>query len=116
MEIVLRGNDNILELDGLRNEITGAFLNAATVTATLVDSGGVNVTGQSWPLALDYVSDSDGIYRGTITDLAVFSLFSPPSAVARTQGFNYIAKVTADGGSDLLAYWEIPLQALDRTS
>lgn len=116
VQIVLRGNDNVIELDELKNEVAGTFLNAATVTVTVVDSGGTQVAGQTWPLTMNYVSGSDGKYRGTIEDVAVFNLFSPSGAVSKTQGFNYIAKVTADGGTGLKGFWEIPLQALNRIS
>ncbi len=116
VQIVFRANDNVIELDGLKNKVADTFLNSATVTVTIVDKGGVEVTGQTWPLAMDYVASSDGIYRGTIEDVAVFLLFTAPTAFQQTQGSNYTAQVTANGGTDLQGYWEIPLQAKNRIS
>lgn len=63
---IYQGNDTIIELAGLKNEVSGAFINNATVNVTLVDSLGVQVTGQAWPLALAYVALSDGAYRATL--------------------------------------------------
>lgn len=104
-EIALVGNDNILELDALKNEAAGTFLNSATVTVTVVDSSGTNVAGQSWPTTLDYVADSDGKYRATLEDVAVF-----------VHGSLYTAKITADGGSGLKGFWELPLEGKTRVS
>ncbi len=88
-------SDNVVELSGLKNEITGAFINNATVTAKVVDRNGVDVAGQSWPVTLTYVSSSDGVYRGTLSDsmsLARFDL--------------YTVQVTASAGAGLQQYWE----------
>ena len=98
-------NDHLLELRGLKNIATDAYIDDATVTATLVDEEGVEVAGQGWPLTLSYVSGSDGIYRGTLTD-----------SLSLTEDLEYTAKITASGGSDLAGYWEIPLRAAIRAS
>lgn len=95
-------SDNVLELSGLKNEVTGAFINTATVTATLVDREGVEVTGQSWPTAMPYVAASDGVYRGTLSDSLDLTKFE-----------TYTAQITADAGPGLRQYWECagPAQA-----
>ena len=41
------------------------FVNDATVTVTIFDKDGVELTGESWPVELPYVIASDGIYRKT---------------------------------------------------
>lgn len=64
-------NDMRLEVSGLR-DLDGNYLNSATVSATIYDSLGVAVAGQSWPLNLAYVLLSNGIYRGIIDDGAGF--------------------------------------------
>lgn len=96
-EVLLYGNDNVLEIRGLRNEVTGTFLNSATVTVTLKDSAGTNVTGTSWPKALAYVASSDGVYRATLAhDLGL------------TPAGRYTATIAVDGGAGLVARWDVP--------
>jgi hypothetical protein len=102
--ILYTGNDTVLEIKGLKNEVTGGFLNAATVTATLVDSDGDEVGGHDWPATLAYVTDSDGIYRATL-----------PYGMALTSGGRYTAQITANAGSGLRASWAIPCLARART-
>lgn len=97
-------NDNLLEIDGLKNTATDAYINNATVTATLVDEGGTAVVGETWPITLSYVSGSDGKYRGTLKD-----------TLSLTAGLGYTAQITADGGADLKGYWEFPLRSAVRT-
>ena len=104
-QIAFVGNDNILELDALKNEAAGTFLNSATVTVTVVDSAGTEVASQTWPATLSYVSSSDGKYRATLEDVAAF-----------VDGSKYTAKVSADGGAGLKGYWELPLRAQTRVS
>ncbi len=99
-ELVFQANDNILELEGLKNDATGAFINDATVTVTLVDSNDVNVVGQTWPTTLLFVAASDGIYRATLQDVITLV----PDA-------KYTAKVTANGGAGLLGFFELPVVA-----
>jgi hypothetical protein len=47
-----------------------AEVNDATVTVTVFDSNNVEVTGQAWPLTLDYVASSAGIYRKTVPPIS----------------------------------------------
>lgn len=99
-ELVYQGNDNILELDGLKNDATDAFINDATVTVTMVDSNDVEVSGQTWPTSMLYVNSSDGVYRATLQDVLVLA-----------EDARYIAKVTANGGAGLLGFFELPVVA-----
>lgn len=98
------GNDHVLEVAGLRNELTGAALNSATVTVTLVDSAAAEVTGDTWPKTMSYVSGSDGVYRATL----VYGL-------GLTAGARYTARITADAGNGLRAYWEMECVARPRS-
>jgi len=98
-------NDNLLSVENLKNAATGVYVNDATVTATLKNSNGVNVTGQSWPLTLAFVSSSNGVYRGTLED-----------GLSLAEGEVYTAEITADAGSDQIASWSIKLTANKRTS
>lgn len=88
-------NTNVLEIVGLKDDIAETFINDATVTATVRDSQGDEVVGESWPLALDYVLSSDGVYRGFLSaDLDLVS------------GRRYLAVIDVDGGVDRTAHWE----------
>lgn len=66
MEIFFYLNDNMVELLGLKDQVTEAFVNDATVTAVMKDAAGDEVTGQTWPLTLVYITASDGVYRGVL--------------------------------------------------
>ncbi len=91
-------NDNILTLDGLTNTATASYINDATVQVTVKDSNGTPVTGESWPLAMGYVSASNGKYRAVLQD-----------TLSVTVGANYTAEITVDGDS-LDAFWTLPLR------
>lgn len=89
-------NDN--RLDVQLDDGDGVFLNAATVTATLVDAATeVVITGQTYPLTLAYVAASDGEYLGTLS-----------KDVVVTKGQRLTLQVTAISGG-VQAYWEIPV-------
>lgn len=93
--ILFDNSDMVLELDGVRNETSGTFLNAAVATVTLKDSAGVSVTGQTWPLTLSYVPLSDGVYRAGLSN-----------ALAITPGSRYVALINVDAGAGLRAEWQ----------
>lgn len=57
------GNDRAVTLTGLRNAATGAYLNAATVTAQLYDEADAAVGD---PVTLAYTAASSGDYAGVI--------------------------------------------------
>ena len=59
----LDNNDNCIQLIGLKNDLTGGYVNDATVTATISDQLGA-VLVAALPLA--YVADSSGDYAGTV--------------------------------------------------
>ena len=92
-KIIQIDNDNYLQVSGLRNGATAAYVNDATVTATLKDSAGTDVPGQAWPLGLSYVPGSDGVYRGVLQD-----------SLTLTAGDEYKTVITAVGGG-LNASW-----------
>jgi len=100
-------NDNLLTLVGLQNEVTAAYMNAATVTVTVVDSADAEIAGETWPLTMDYVATSDGNYRATLTDTL---------AALLAAGVALTAQITADGGAGLNGYWELPILTAARTS
>lgn len=98
-DALARLSDNLLEVVGAKNIATGAYLNAATVTAILVNADtGAQIAGQTWPLALAYVASSNGDYRGTVND-----------DITVTTGQRVIAQITFNGGAGLQRYTELPL-------
>ena len=94
-EVIFDQNDNLVELNGLTNVQTGAFINSATVTGSLFDETGTVVPGADG-FGLNYVTDSDGDYVGTLAD----------SLTLNTNRF-YTLVVDADAGSGLKGHWEI---------
>uniref|UniRef100_A0ABX1N8I5 Uncharacterized protein n=1 Tax=Aromatoleum buckelii TaxID=200254 RepID=A0ABX1N8I5_9RHOO len=54
------------------------------------------MTGETWPLALTYVTDSNGVYRATLKD-----------TLSLTANARYVATVSADGGSGKQARWDL---------
>lgn len=105
MEILYSQNDNLVELDGLTNAATGAFVNTATVTLTTIrDAAGVEVSGETFPKTMNYVTASDGKYQATVD-----------KALALTPGQAYTAVIdVAVSGID--GHWEIPAMARVRSS
>lgn len=97
-------NSNVLDLVGLRNEIAGTYMNAATVEVTILDSADVEVAGQVWPTAMSYVAASNGDYRAIISE-----------DVAFLANKKYTAVIDADGGPGLVGHWEFEFQARTRT-
>jgi hypothetical protein len=59
------GEDLAIQMTGLKNAITDAYVNDATMTYTLKTAAGVAVTGAS-AISMPYVAASDGNYRGTM--------------------------------------------------
>lgn len=99
-------NDNVLTLVGLQNSVSAAYLNAATVAVTLTDADDTEISGETWPLTMSYVSGSDGNYRATL----------PDTLTGLTTLDELSATITADAGAGLAAKWVIPLTAKTRTS
>ena len=93
-------NDNVLVLDGLKDIVSDAYVNSATVTAQLKTTTGTDVGG---PLALGYVPGSSGRYRATLEeDLPLEDQTA------------YEVHIDADAGSDLKAHWEVTAIAVTR--
>jgi len=103
IHVLLISNDHILELDSLKNELTGLDLNGATVTVTLVDAEGAQVGGEVWPKTMAYVAETDGVYRCTL-----------PYTLALTPAARYVARITANAGNGLRAHWELECVARTR--
>jgi len=91
------GNDMVIEVADLINSLTSAFINDATVQATLKDDQDVEVAGQVWPISVPY-SGTDGLYQ-VIADKAVEVL----------DGVGYVLFVTASAPGGLDAEWQVQI-------
>ena len=101
--VIYVGNDNLLKADHVREEVTGEFMNSATVQVTLFDGNGEEVGGDTWPRTMDYVTDSKGVYRTTL-----------PKTLDLVPNGRYVAAVEVDGGAGLYAKWTIQCVARSR--
>lgn len=89
--IVYDSNDQYVEVDGLTDAITGAFVNNATMTSTLLDPLNQPVAGFT-SIPMPYVPASNGVYRGFVT-----SVFDPsPSA-----GYTLLVDAVTPGGTKM---------------
>lgn len=100
-------NTNILELLELRDGLTGAYINDASVAVTTIEDEDGNAVFplSGSPITMDYVASSDGNYR------AVLDATLPLSA-----GVCYIAHIDADAGPDRIGHWEFRFKPLTRTT
>jgi hypothetical protein len=85
----------ILELRNLTDGITGDPVTTATVTATLLDSTGAQVSGITWPISLVHVAE--GTYRG-----------AAPYQVQVTDKGKYTARIFATIAG-VQRRWDIPV-------
>ena len=105
--IAFVGNTNNILLTGLQDATDGAYLNGALVTVTIIDVKKHPVSGATFPLAMNYVTGSNGNYLATL----VHELALLPNQ-------HYKAIIDADGnisGSDRWGHWEFPFTAQVRT-
>jgi hypothetical protein len=97
-ELIYLSNDHRLSLEGLfavdfagsathpDSGKAGDYVNDATVTVTLYkDETGNEVSGETWPLSMSYVTSSNGDYEATLSDL-----------LSLREGRSYVAVVTVD--------------------
>lgn len=104
MDVLYLSNTNVIEINELYDTSAESYLNSATVTVTLEDKAGTEVTGETWPKTMSYVSASNGKYRATLA-----------SGIGITAGKQYIAKITATESGNT-GYWEVPLVAHVRSA
>lgn len=83
------GSSNLVQWDRMKDPSTGHYVNLATVTFTVYDSGGDAVSGCS-AVSMPNVSGSDGQYQGWI----------PPTA-GLVVGSRYVLQATATWGSNV---------------
>lgn len=95
-------NTNLLDLVGLKAEVGDEFINDAVVTVTIKDLNGVNLSGETWPLTMEYVSGSDGTYRVALVNTLPF--------LRQT----YVAHIDVDAGEDRVGHWEYKFKPVIR--
>lgn len=103
------GTDNLLMLDQARTVdlATGEtrYLDGtATVEMTVLDSEGVEVLPETWPLALTYVPGYRGRFMGPLRD-----------GLEWITGREYTLVAVVDAGTDQRRVWRIPLQVIKST-
>lgn len=96
-------NSNLIYLSDLKNELTDAYINNASVSATLLNANNAPVEGPSWPLAMNLLQGSDGDYVLVL-----------PNTLDLTENAMYTLKVTAEAAEGLVGEWLVPMRALHR--
>ena len=96
------GNSNVIEVQGLQNSVDSTYQNAATVRVTLTDLNGTQLTGETWPKTLAYVSASNGSYRATLSHEVDMEI-----------GQRYLYDITAEQ-SGSVARWRGEVKAVCR--
>ncbi len=97
-------NDNILTADQLTNTVTKSNLNNASAIVTIaLAATSANISGETWPLTLSYVTGSSGKYRATLADTLVV-----------TENTKYIGTLVIDAGNGLRGQWVLPIIVRDR--
>ena len=97
------GNDNLIELQNLKNTATDVVDTGATCELRLKDRGGNDIPGQAFPIAMSHIAD--GLYQGVLSD-----------ALQIRANRKYIVVVTADGSSGEAGLWEVEAVARTRRS
>lgn len=97
------GNSTVLKLEALRFEGSTTYIDDAVVEATLTDTDGNDVTGENWPVTLDYISNSNGEYSYIL-----------PATIEITENELYYMTVVATSG-DNVAQWRKQVRALNRS-
>lgn len=101
MEQLIINSDNLIEIPELVNGADGTAIPSATVSLTLLDLDDVEISGESWPLTMNYVSGTDATYRAT----AKYTLPLSHGDIVK-------AKVIADAGVGLRREWITPMQCI----
>lgn len=98
----LQNSSNVLEVRGLKNTVTGAYLtDTDAVVARIRDRAGTDVAGATWPQTLAYVAASSGVFRVTL-----------PAGLIVTVGAWYDVLITVTSGP-LTSVRRLPLVVVD---
>ncbi len=101
MQTLFVESDNLITVDEVKNTATDVYITDATVNATLYESDGTTeVSGETWPIVLSYVANTNGRYEGTIED-----------TVSLVSNVRYRLKIIVDGGTNLKMTIWVPMRA-----
>jgi hypothetical protein len=92
------GNSNVIEIQGLKAEADGSYVNNANCGVTITDLSHVPLSGGNWPTwpqSMSYVPNSNGFYQLFLKD-------DWPLDASQS----YLALVEADAGQKRVGYWE----------
>lgn len=84
-------NDNRIKLVGLV-DADGAYQNSAVVAVTLKDDAGVDIPGEAWPLAMPYVTASNGDYRAILQNTLTITDNQPVTAIVDVESGGLTAR------------------------
>lgn len=101
--IIYEDNDNVIEVSELKDQVADTFLNNQIVEVTIKDLDGTELSGQTWPISLSYVSGSNGKYRATLPDTLAFD-----------SDKEYVAEVDVQAGAGKSAKFILDLVIRDR--
>lgn len=68
IRVVLRNSNNLVYLNDLEDVLNNQFVNTADVEVTILDDQDVQVTGETWPVPLQFIPGSLGDYVATLDD------------------------------------------------
>lgn len=101
--VFYQDNTQQVRIQGLQDVVTGAYMNVATVTATLLDQNGAQVPG-CIGVTLAYEASSNGYYSGLVGPI-----------LAPAIGGGYVLVIEGDQGQAHL-HLEVPASVETRTS
>lgn len=102
-DVLYIDNTNQVWIDGLANDVTGAFINNATcVIVEVLDANGTQVPGTA-NISMSYKASSDGDYYGPL-----------PYTVALTEDAFYTVRVRATDADDNRGEWRRVCRAVYR--
>lgn len=93
-------NDQLIEYAETQDVSSGAYINDATVSATIKTKTGTTLAG---PIPMPYVTGSNGLYQGIL-----------PYDLPLTAGVEYIAEISINGGVGLVGFVGLPFTARAR--
>jgi len=88
-------NDNLVSLNGLKDQVSATFVNTATVNLTVTDTTNRVIAG---PIAMPYVTGSTGNYQAIL-----------PASTPLQAGVSY--RVTIQVTGPAVAEWDVPVTA-----
>lgn len=102
-DVLWVGNSNVIKIRKLQDVLTGAYLNAATVTVRVLSEAGSPVAGETWPKTATY-QGGDGNYAVTL------------SAALDIDDGQQVTLVIESIQALTLGKWEIPMLCLTRAN